>query len=129
MDIDLEHVGHAWLLDPFTSKLAWVLGGLLLIVIATRLLRTTIMEMGEWLHGDQYHGRIARVADANWIELTLRDMVDYKPRRTTRDRLFTRLLDEMEGLNGQVEIAASTLNIEKLPPLNVNLRRSSERRP
>lgn len=309
MENDLGQTWNAWLLDPFLSKLAWVSGGLLLIVIATRLLRrtlsnhvadssaryqarkavtffgslgalvflaaafsdrlggltvafgvagagiafalqeviasaagwvavsfggfyrvgdrvqlggikgdvidigmlrTTIMEIGEWVHADQYNGRIVRVANSfvfkepvfnysgefpflwdeivlpvkygsdyhcareliarvadevagefarsaeqawepvtrrymiekasvqpavtmvansNWIEFTLRYAVDYKSRRTTRDRLFTRMLEEIDLVADRVGIAASTLNIEKMPPLEVKLRGDAALRP
>lgn len=181
------------------------LGGIKGDVIDVGMLRTTVMEIGEWVRGDQYNGRIVRVANSfvfkepvfnysgefpflwdevmlpikygsdhrlareliervaqevvgdyaraaerawepvtrryliekasvqptvtlvanqNWLEFSLRYVVDYKQRRATRDRLFTRLLEEIDRVPGQVGIAASTLNIEKLAPLEVHLRRS-----
>ncbi len=60
-------------------------------------------------------------ANQNWIELTLRYIVDYKVRRGTKDRLFTRILEEIDGTQDRVGIAASTLNIEKVPPLSVTV--------
>ncbi|HQZ37854.1 MAG TPA: mechanosensitive ion channel [Vicinamibacterales bacterium] len=178
------------------------LGGIRGDVIDVGVLRTTLMECGEWVKADQYNGRIVRVANSfvfkepvynysahfpflwdeimvpikygsdyhmarallesvahevvgdyarqaegawrevvrqfliedariaplvtlqanqNWIELTLRYIVGYKDRRVTKDRLFTRVLEEIDATNGRVGIAASTLNIEKLPPLEVHL--------
>jgi small-conductance mechanosensitive channel len=184
------------------------LGGIKGDVIDIGMLRTTIMQIGEWVNGDQYNGRIVRVANSfvfkepvfnysgefpflwdeimvpvkygsdyrlareligrvaeevvgeyaraaelawepitrryliekasvlpavtmtanqNWIEFTLRYVVDYKARRTTRDRLFGRILEEIDLTEERVGIAASTLNIEKLAPLEVHLTRT--RRP
>ncbi|MFZ2651202.1 MAG: mechanosensitive ion channel domain-containing protein [Burkholderiaceae bacterium] len=184
------------------------LGGIKGDVIDIGVLRTTLMEMGEWVNADQYNGRIVRVANSfvfkepvfnysgefpflwdeimipikygsdyraarvliagvaeevvgayaraaeqawepmtqrfliekasvlpavtmmanqNWIEFTLRFVVDYKLRRFTKDRLFTRLLEEIDKTEGRVGIAASTLNIEKVAPLEVHLTRHPAR--
>ncbi len=178
------------------------LGGIRGDVIDVGVLRTTLMECGQWVNGDQYNGRIVRIANSfvfkepvfnysadfpfvwdeimvpvkygsdyhlarelletvaqevvgeyargaeaawldvvkkfmienakvapvvtllaneNWIELTLRYVVDYKSRRSTKDRLYTRILEAIDATRGRVGIAAATLNIEKLPPLNVRM--------
>lgn len=171
-------------------------------VIDIGMLRTTVMQIGEWVNGDNYNGRIVRVANSfvfkepvfnysgefpflwdeimvpikygsdhalaralicrvaeeivgsyardaeqawepitrrylierasvqpmvtmsaneNWIEFTLRYVVDYKARRSTKDRLFSRILEEIDRSSDRVGIAAATLNIEKLAPLEVHL--------
>ena len=181
------------------------LGGIKGDVIDIGILRTTIMEIGEWVHGDAYNGRIVRVANSfvfkepvfnysgefpflwdeivlpvkygsdyrlarelmervaeevvgaygrsaetawqaitrrypiehatvlprvtiianqSCVEFTLRYVVDYKSRRATKDRLFTRLLEEIDASGVRVGIAAATLNIEKVPALEVSLRRA-----
>jgi len=181
------------------------LGGIKGDVIDIGILRTTIMQIGEWVNADQYNGRIVRVANSfvfkepvfnysaefpflwdeimvpikygsdyrlareliervaeeivgdyvqpaeqawvpitqrflieaasvrptttitanhNWIEFTLRYVVDYRVRRSVKDRLFTRILEEIDKTADQVGIAASTLNIEKVAPLEVRLSRS-----
>jgi small-conductance mechanosensitive channel len=61
------------------------------------------------------------VANQNWIEFTLRYAVGYSERRSTKDRLFTRILEEIDRTGGKVGIAAATLNVEKLAPLEVRL--------
>jgi hypothetical protein len=38
--------------------------------------------------------RVFLTANDNWMEFTLRYVVDYKKRRLTKDLIFTRLLDE-----------------------------------
>jgi len=178
------------------------LGGIRGDIIDIGILRTTIMECGDWVNGDQYNGRIVRVANSfvfkepvfnysadfpflwdeimvpvkygsdyhaareliarvgeeddgeyargaeqawhgvvrkylienarvqptvtmtanpNWIEFTLRYVVDYKARRSTKDLLFTRILEEIDKVSDRVGIAAATLNIEKLAPLDVRV--------
>ena len=66
------------------------------------------------------------IANQNWIEFTLRYVVGYKERRTTKDRLFVRILEEIDKIPDRVGIAASTLNIEKLAPLKVRISAESK---
>ena len=182
------------------------LGGIRGDVIDIGVLRTTVMEIGDWVNADQYNGRIVRIsnsfvfkepvfnyskdfpflwdeiaipikhgsdrqltrqiiedtadkivgdyaksasqawkamtrkyliepanvmpmvtlaADENWLIFTLRYVVDYRQRRTTKDKLFMQLLDEIDRYSSRVEIASTTLNIEKLAPLDVRLTRKS----
>ncbi len=49
----------------------------------------------------------------NWILFTLRYIVDFKRRRSTKDVIFTRILEEIEKTNGGVKIATSTLEISQ----------------
>ncbi len=49
--------------------------------------------------------------DENWITFTLRYVVDYKKRRTTKDLIFSRLLDEIAKYDSIIMIATSTLEI------------------
>lgn len=178
------------------------LGGIKGDVIDIGVLRTTLMQIGDWVNGDNYNGRIVRVANsfvfkepvfnyssdfpflwdeitipikygsdhelarqiigrvaentvgdyardaeqawtpmtrkyliepasvqprvtmalnANWIEFTLRYVTDYRQRRSTKDLLFTGILREIDRNADRVGIAAATLNIEKLAPIDVHL--------
>lgn len=178
------------------------LGGIRGDVIDVGILRTTMMECGQWVNGDLYNGRIVRIANSfvfkepvfnysgdfpflwdeimvpikygsdyqearrlmtrvaeevvgayadeaevawrtvvkrylieaanvhpmvtlvaneNWIELTLRYVVDYKRRRATKDLLFSRILEDIDRSDGRVGIAAASLNVEKLAPLVVRM--------
>lgn len=179
------------------------LGGIRGDVIDIGVLRTTLMELGEWVHGDLYNGRVVRVANSfvfkapvynysadfpflwdeitvpikyggdwkgartmlervveevvgdytaqaheawqaitrsflvedarvapmvslvatdNWIEFTVRYVVDVKLRRRTKDRLFTRILEEIEASNGQFAIASATFQLVEAPTLDVRMR-------
>jgi small-conductance mechanosensitive channel len=62
------------------------------------------------------------VATDNWLEYTLRYVVDYRARRVVKDRLFTRILQEIDKISPRVNIASSTWELSKLPPLQVELR-------
>lgn len=178
------------------------LGGIKGDVIDISILRTTLMECGEWVNGDLYNGRVVRVANSfifkepvfnysgdfpflwdeikvpikfgsdhrlarnllqrvaeevvgefteyaikawedlvrqylienarvepmitivvndNWIEFTVRYVVDYKRRRITKDQLFTRILDEIGNSGGRVVLASTTLQLVDLPTVQVQI--------
>ena len=171
-------------------------GGIKGDVIDIGVLRTTLMEIGEWVQADLYNGRIVRVANSfvfkepvfnystefpflwdeisigikygsdyilarnilehvgdnvvgdyarqaeitwnkmvrkfrldetkvtpvvtlaaneNWVQYTLRYVVDYKLRRITKDKLYTKLLEEIGKMPDRVKIASSTIEISNLP--------------
>ncbi|WP_339791006.1 MAG: mechanosensitive ion channel family protein [Imperialibacter sp.] len=168
------------------------LGGIKGDVIDIGVLRTTLMEIGQWVNGDLYNGRIVRIANSfvfkepvfnystdfpflwdeiklpvqfgsdyqemknmlnkvaadivgnytsnahqewagmvkkymiedasteptvtlaandNWVEFTLRYTVDYKKRRSTKDLLFTRILDEVDKSKGKIKFASATFQL------------------
>jgi len=178
------------------------LGGIKGDVIDIGVLRTTLMEVGEWVKGDLYTGRVVRIANSfvfkepvfnysgdfpflwdeitvpikygsdwqgarailervaaeivgdfgerakehwkevtrsflvedaridpmvtltandNWIEFTLRYVVDFKFRRRTKDLLFSRILEEIDQTEGRIGIASATFHLVEAPPLRVKL--------
>lgn len=178
------------------------LGGIRGDVIDIGVLRTTLMECGEWVRGDLYNGRIVRIANSfafkapvfnysadfpfvwdeitipvrygskweyarevfdrvvrevcqdyaersreawkaavrryqldeveiaplitlaatdNWIEFTARYIVDYRRRRFVKDRLFTRILEEVDKSGDQVRLASATFEITNFPRLDVDV--------
>ncbi len=169
------------------------LGGIKGDVIDVGILRTTVMEIGEWVDADLYNGRIVRIANSfvfsepvfnysadfpflwdeikipirygsnyemtknilekaaknvvgnytekaqmewdkmvkkfilenqsihsivtvettdNWIEYTLRYVVDYKKRREVKNELFTRILKDIDNTNGVIQFASTTIEIK-----------------
>ncbi len=173
------------------------LGGIKGDVIDIGILRTTLMEMGDWVNGDLYNGRIVRVANSfvfkepvynysadfpflwdeitmpikygsdraltqqileetakvvvgdysrgaevaweqmvqryrienarvapmvtlvandNWLEYTLRYVVDYRRRRVTKDALYRGILDKVDATGDRVVIASTTLQLMPAPP-------------
>lgn len=181
------------------------LGGIRGDVIDIGILRTTLMELGEWVASDLYTGRVVRIANSfvfkepvfnysgdfpflwdevripvqhgcdhrlarqlleevlqevcsedlirdsrqawqrlvrryllenaslepavslvitdNWMEFTLRYLVDYKRRRSTRDRLSMRVLDAIADSGGAVALGSATLQLVEPDPLEVRLQR------
>lgn len=179
------------------------LGGIKGDVIDISILRTTLMEVGEWVKGDLYSGRIVRIANSfvfkeavfnysgdfpflwdeivvpikygsdrqlarqilekatkqvigdyeqqareawqkmvnnymveeatvrpivtliandNWMEYTVRYVVDFKKRRITKDQLFTRILDEMDQTDGKVAMASMTVHLVETPVFDVRMK-------
>ena len=183
------------------------LGGIKGDVIDIGILRTTVMEVGEWVKGDLYNGRVVRVANSfifkepvfnysgdfpflwdeitipvkygsdyllarevfqritqeilgnyaeqaaiawtkmvnkymiedaavtpmvtmiindNWVEYTIRYVVDYKKRRSIKDVLFSRLLEEIEKSGGKISLASVTFEMVGLPDLKVKLEKNNQ---
>ena len=63
------------------------------------------------------------IATDNWLEFTLRYVVNYKQRRYLKDRLFTRILDDIDKSSGNIRIASSTLELVEAPDFNVSISR------
>jgi len=178
------------------------LGGIKGDVMDIGVLRTTIMEIGQWVDGDLYNGRIVLIANSfvfkepvfnysgdfpflwdeikipvqygsnyvmakeiiqkvgievagdltaksqekwsamqnkyrledaqtepmvsmicndNWVEFTLRYVVNYKRRRVTKTELFTRLLNEIEGSGGEVKFTSATFHLVEAPEFKVKI--------
>ncbi len=176
------------------------LGGIKGDVIDVGVLRTTLMEVGEWVDGDLYNGRIVRVANSfvfkapvfnysgdfpflwdeirvpirfgsdraearaiiqqvadrvvgeyaktsaiawkgmvkkyriedasvtpmltlvatdNWLQYTLRYVVDYRRRRGVKDALFNGIMDLVEASSGRVQLASATFELVAAPPISV----------
>jgi small-conductance mechanosensitive channel len=62
---------------------------------------------------------VTLVASDNWMEFTVRYVVDYKVRRTTKDALFRRILEEIECIEGKVALASATFELVGVPPITV----------
>jgi len=184
------------------------LGGITGDVIDISILRTTIMETGQWVNGDLYNGRIVYVSNSNvfkepvfnysgnfpflwdeikipiqygsnydktkeilqsvgnevvdtltketkmqwevlqrsyrlenariepmvsliandnWVEFTLRYVVDFKKRRVTKTDLFTKILKEVEKTNGEIKFASATFQLVEPPDFNVNVSDSNSK--
>ena len=67
---------------------------------------------------------VTLVANDNWLEFTVRYIVSYKQRRTQKDRLFTRILDDFDNTGGKVSVASTTLHLVDAPVLNVTFKRT-----
>ena len=178
------------------------LGGIKGDVIDVSILRTTLMEVGEWVAADLYTGRIVRIANSfvfkapvfnysgdfhflwdeitlpvkygsdwrmartmlrnvvnevlvdygaqvkdswlkmvrqyrveeadvepmitlratdNWIEFTVRYVVDYRKRRWMKDYLFTRILEEIDKSDNRIRVASATFEVVPGSSVDVHL--------
>lgn len=71
------------------------------------------------LEETQLDPMVTLVANDNWIEYTVRYVVDYRQRRRTKDRLFTAILDGIDASGGRVEMASATFQLVGAPPIRV----------
>lgn len=67
---------------------------------------------------------VTLVTNDNWIEFTLRYVVDYKARRIKKDQLFTRILDEFLNTEGRVTFASATFHLVETPVFDVRITNS-----
>jgi small-conductance mechanosensitive channel len=64
---------------------------------------------------------VTLVMNDNWVEYTLRYIVDYKKRRTTKDLICERLLQRIDATQGRLKLGSATFEITAVPHLNVKL--------
>jgi len=65
----------------------------------------------------QIEPMVTLVANDNWLEFTTRYIVDYRKRRFVKDRLFTRILEEVDKSDNRIRLASATFEIVGVPPL------------
>ena len=65
--------------------------------------------------------QVTLIANDNWVKFTLRYVVDYRKRRSTKDALFTRILEAIENTEGRVRLASATLALVEAPTLGVRI--------
>jgi hypothetical protein len=58
----------------------------------------------------------------NWIAINLRYITDYKLRRITKHELFEQIVLTLLATNGKVTLASTTLQLLKIPELDINLK-------
>lgn len=89
----------------------------------------TAQAAASWKHVvEQYAARDASLEPMvtleltdNWMEFTIRYVVDYRARRVTKDRIFTRILEAFDETEGRVAIASTTVQIVGAPAMDVRL--------
>ncbi len=66
---------------------------------------------------------VSIIANDNWVEFTLRYVVNYKRRRVTKTQLFTKILKEVELTNGKIKFASATFHLVEMPEVKVDLKK------
>ena len=64
---------------------------------------------------------ITLAANDNWVEFTMRYVVSYKKRRTTKSELFSRILKDIEATNGEIKFASATFQLVDSADIKVKL--------
>ncbi|MBK6515268.1 MAG: hypothetical protein IPG04_14370 [Polyangiaceae bacterium] len=64
---------------------------------------------------------ITLMANDNWLEYTVRYVVPFTQRSTTRHRLFERMLDRGDASGGRGSLASATFDLVGAPPLEVRI--------
>ncbi|SHF17989.1 mechanosensitive ion channel family protein [Alkalibacter saccharofermentans] len=62
---------------------------------------------------------VTMIANDNWVEFTLRFVVDYKRRVVVKDLLFTRILEKIENESKNIEMASATFELVEMPTIEV----------
>lgn len=70
---------------------------------------------------------VTLIATDNWLEFTVRYIVDYRKRRITKDEIFTQILDAIAETEGRVRLSSGTYDVVGLPDVSVRL--TDERSP
>lgn len=66
-------------------------------------------------------GVVTLVLNDNWMEFTLRYVVDLRERRSVKDKIFRRILDEFDKSEGKLSFASATLQLLKTPVIDVRV--------
>jgi small-conductance mechanosensitive channel len=71
---------------------------------------------------------VSLIANDNWVEFTLRYIVNYKKRRLTKTELFTQILKRVDATNGQIKFASATFQLVEAPDFNVKISANGDRK-
>lgn len=73
-----------------------------------------------YIEDAQLDSTLAITLTDNWIQFNLRYIVDFKKRRTTKHDLNDKIRKAFEKTNGKITLASTTIELVKIPDLNVN---------
>ena len=73
------------------------------------------------LEDAQTEPMVSLIANDNWVEFTLRYIVNYKRRRITKTELFTKILREIESSGGEIKMASATFHLVEAPEFKVKI--------
>ncbi len=84
--------------------------------------RWTVLQKKYRLEDAQTEPMVSLIATDNWVEFTLRYVVNYKKRRVTKTELFTQILKKVDETNGQIKFASATFQLVEPPDFNVKIK-------
>ena len=100
----------------------------IIIRVATEQLSEYVRDsISEWktvvgkyyIEDAQVQPTLALTMTDNWVRFNLRYIVDYRKRHFTRHLLNQMILEEIAKTEGQVELASATVEIIKIPKLDI----------
>lgn len=80
-----------------------------------------IMQSKYLLEDARTSPMVSLVANDNWVEYTLRYVVDYKSRRATKTELFSKILTAIEATHGEIKFASATFQLVEGSELKVKI--------
>ena len=80
------------------------------------------------LEDAQTEPMVSIIANDNWVEFTLRYIVNYKKRRMTKTALFTQILKSVDVSNGKIKFASATFQLVDTPEIKVKLSTDEDRK-
>ena len=82
----------------------------------------TTLQQKFLIENAQTEPMVTLLANDNWVEFTLRYVVNFRKRRITKSNLFTQILTEVEKTNGEIKFASATFHLVEAPEINVNIK-------
>ena len=79
-----------------------------------------------YIEDAQLNPTLAITLTDNWIKFNLRYIVDFKKRRGTKHELHDKIRKAFEQTNGKVILASTTVELVKIPELQVNLEKPQQ---
>ncbi|MFA9388733.1 MAG: mechanosensitive ion channel family protein [Prolixibacteraceae bacterium] len=73
------------------------------------------------LEDAQTEPMVSLIANDNWVEFTLRYIVNYKKRRATKTELFLQILKKVDESKGKIKFASATFQLVDSPDFKVNM--------
>lgn len=73
-----------------------------------------------YIEDAQVQPSLALTMTDNWVRFNLRYIVDYKKRRFTKHLLNALIGEEIAKTNGKVELASATIEVIRVPKLDIN---------
>lgn len=73
------------------------------------------------LEDAQTEPMVSLVANDNWVEFTLRYIVNFRRRRATKSELFTKILADIEATEGEIKFASATFHLVEAPEFKVKV--------
>ncbi len=107
---------YTWLREPLVSKVLATLFALVVVLLVGRWLRNVLINR---IEGSEARYRTRKGFNvAMW---TVRYVVPFTRRRTTKDELCERILDAVDGTQGAVSLASATFHVVQAPTIDVRL--------